>query len=68
MLARSGRSLLVYLGIVLIMALLYTRIPTSFLPPEDAGFLMGQVQTPPGSSKERTGASTRSGAPIPHGA
>ena len=36
------------------MALLYTRIPSSFLPNEDTGFMYGQVQTPPGASKERT--------------
>jgi multidrug efflux pump len=53
-LARPGRVLLVYGAIVIVMGLLYVRIPTSFLPPEDAGFLYGQVQTPPGASKERT--------------
>ncbi len=54
MLGRTGRSMLVYLGIVAVMALLYTRIPSSFLPNEDTGFMYGQVQTPPGASKERT--------------
>jgi multidrug efflux pump len=54
MLARTGRSMLVYLGIVLAMGLLFTRIPGSFLPNEDPGFMYGQVQTPPGASKERT--------------
>src|SRR5690349_8326899 len=54
MLARTGRSMLVYLGIVVAMGLLFTRIPTSFLPAEDTGFMYGQVQTPPGASKERT--------------
>jgi multidrug efflux pump len=56
MLARTGRSMLVYLGIVVAMGLLFTRIPTSFLPAEDTGFMYGQVQTPPGASKERTWA------------
>jgi len=54
MLGRTGRSMLVYLGIVIAMAVLFTRIPTSFLPAEDTGFMYGQVQTPPGASKERT--------------
>ena len=40
----------------LVMGLLFTRIPTSFLPNEDQGFMYGQVQTPPGASKERTWA------------
>jgi len=56
MLARTGRSMLVYLGIVVVMGLLYARIPSSFLPNEDTGFMYGQVQTPPGASKERTWA------------
>jgi len=54
MLSRSGRSMLVYLGIVVAMALLFTRIPSSFLPNEDPGFMYGQVQTPPGASQART--------------
>src|SRR4051812_39424833 len=56
MLRRPGRSMLVYLAIVLVMATLFTRIPSSFLPAEDPGFMYGQVQTPPGASKERTWA------------
>ena len=36
--------------------MLFVRIPTSFLPNEDTGFIYGQVQTPPGASKERTWA------------
>ncbi len=54
MLGRTGRSMLVYVGIVVAMGLLFTRIPSSFLPNEDPGFMYGQVQTPPGASKERT--------------
>ncbi len=56
MLARSGRSMIAFLGIVLVTGLLFTQIPTSFLPNEDPGFIYGQVQTPPGASKERTWA------------
>jgi len=56
MLNRSGRSMLVYLGIVLMMGVLFVRIPKAFMPNEDTGFMYGQVQTPPGASKERTWA------------
>jgi multidrug efflux pump len=56
MLGRPGRSMLVYGAMVLVMGLLFLRIPSSFLPNEDTGFLYGQVQTPPGASKERTWA------------
>ncbi len=55
-LARPRRMMLIYVGVVALMGVLFTRIPTSFLPPEDAGMLYGQVQTPPGASKERTWA------------
>ena len=53
-LARPGRMLLAYAAVCVIVGVLFVRIPTSFLPPEDPGFLYGQVQTPPGASKERT--------------
>jgi multidrug efflux pump len=56
MLNRSGRSMIAFVIIVGITALLFTRVPSSFLPPEDPGFAYGQVQTPPGASKERTWA------------
>ena len=35
-------------------ALLFVRLPTSFLPDEDQGILYGQVQAPPGATQERT--------------
>ncbi|MFJ5382029.1 efflux RND transporter permease subunit [Cupriavidus sp. CER94] len=55
-LKRRAPFLLVYVLILLVMAFLFTRIPTSFLPEEDQGVLYAQVQTPPGSSAERTQA------------
>jgi multidrug efflux pump len=54
MLARTGRSMLVYLALVGVMAALFTQVPSSFLPNEDTGFMFSQVQTPPGASRERT--------------
>ncbi|HEY6123172.1 MAG TPA: efflux RND transporter permease subunit, partial [Steroidobacteraceae bacterium] len=56
MLGKPARSMLAFLAIVVVTGLLFTRIPTSFLPAEDPGFAYGQVQTPPGASKERTWA------------
>jgi len=55
-LKRRAPFLLIYVGIVLVMGFLFTKIPTSFLPEEDQGVLYAQVQTPPGSSAERTQA------------
>jgi hydrophobe/amphiphile efflux-1 (HAE1) family protein len=54
--ARSGRWLLVYLGVIVAVGLMFMRLPTSFLPDEDQGFLYVQVQTPPGTTQARTGA------------
>ena len=55
LLARTGRSLLVYGAIVAAMAALFLRIPGGFLPDEDQGYVYLQVQLPPGSTMERTG-------------
>ena len=55
-LKRRAPFLLIYLAIVVVMGFLFTRIPTSFLPEEDQGVLYAQVQTPAGSSAERTQA------------
>ncbi|WP_122613511.1 efflux RND transporter permease subunit [Pseudomonas viridiflava] len=43
-----------YLIIVAGMIWLFTRIPAAFLPEEDQGVIFAQVQTPAGSSAERT--------------
>jgi multidrug efflux pump len=56
MLKRKTPYLLLYLVIVGVMAFMFTRIPTAFLPEEDQGVLFAQVQTPAGSSAERTQA------------
>ncbi|MFJ7886060.1 efflux RND transporter permease subunit [Pseudomonas sp. NPDC096917] len=45
---------LAYVLIVVGMVFLFTRIPTSFLPEEDQGVLFAQVQTPAGTTAERT--------------
>ena len=46
--------LLVYVGIVVAMGFLFTRLPAAFLPPEDQGVMFVQVVTPSGSTAERT--------------
>ena len=53
-LQRKAPYLLLYLVIVGLMAFLFTRLPTSFLPDEDQGVLYARVQAPVGSSAERT--------------
>ena len=51
---KTGRWLLVYVVIVVLMGVLFIRIPTSFLPDEDQGVLFAQVTTPPGTPVEVT--------------
>ena len=57
---RPGRYLLIYLVIVIVMAVLFVRVPSSFLPDEDQGILFAQVTSPPGATLERTEASLAS--------
>ncbi|ROM83908.1 multidrug efflux RND transporter permease subunit [Pseudomonas brassicacearum] len=53
-LKRTGRYLLIY-GVLLVgMGLLFTRLPSSFLPVEDQGYTITDIQLPPGASKNRT--------------
>jgi multidrug efflux pump len=47
-------AFLVYIAIFAGMIWMFTRIPTAFLPEEDQGVIFAQVQTPPGSTAERT--------------
>ncbi len=48
------RYLVVYGAIVAAMAFFFLKLPTSFLPDEDQGFLICQVQLPAGATQERT--------------
>ncbi|WP_318393350.1 efflux RND transporter permease subunit [Enterobacter sp.] len=50
----TGRYLVVYVLIVAGMAVLFMRLPTSFLPEEDQGVFMTMVQLPPGATQART--------------
>ena len=56
MLPRAARYLLIYAAIVGAVAVVYQRLPTSFLPNEDQGTLLVNVQLPPGATQERTRA------------
>ena len=51
---KTGRYLVVYLIIVIGMAILFMRLPTSFLPEEDQGVFMTMIQLPAGATQERT--------------
>ena len=51
---RPFRVFAVYLALAICMAFLFLRTPTGFLPEEDQGILFTLIQTPTGSSAERT--------------
>ncbi|HET6600001.1 MAG TPA: efflux RND transporter permease subunit [Burkholderiaceae bacterium] len=53
-LKRAGRFLIIYVAIGVGVAFLYTRLPTSFLPQEDQGTMLINIQLPPGATQERT--------------
>lgn len=55
-LRRAARFLIVYAAIAGVAAFVYTRLPTSFLPAEDQGNMLVNVQLPPGATVERTSA------------
>lgn len=48
------RYLVLYGAIVAAMVFFFMRLPTAFLPDEDQGFIICQVQLPAGATQERT--------------
>ncbi len=54
MLKRAWRFLIIYAAIVAAVAWLFTKLPTSFLPAEDQGYIIVNVQLPPGATQNRT--------------
>jgi multidrug efflux pump len=51
---RSARFLVIFLAIVVAMAWMFVRLPSSFLPQEDQGLLITSVQLPVGATQDRT--------------
>ncbi|MEJ0024849.1 MAG: efflux RND transporter permease subunit [Rhizomicrobium sp.] len=47
-------ALLIYLGIVVLLVLLFLRLPTAFLPEEDQGTVLTQITLPVGATQART--------------
>jgi multidrug efflux pump len=54
LLRRAGRAMVLYLAIIVAVGVLFTRLPSSFLPAEDQGYLLVNVQLPPGATVGRT--------------
>ncbi len=53
-LKRSGRYLVVYGLLLVVLGLCFMRLPASFLPVEDQGYTITDIQLPPGASQNRT--------------
>jgi HAE1 family hydrophobic/amphiphilic exporter-1 len=53
-LSRKKRYLVVFLVIIVVMAVLFLRMPTAYLPDEDQGSVMVQVMMPASSTMEQT--------------
>lgn len=48
------RTLVIYMLLLVGVAVMFRSLPASFLPDEDQGLMVVQIQTPPNSSAERT--------------
>ncbi len=53
-LGRGKRFMAIFLALIVVMVLLFVRLPSSFLPSEDQGILFSLIQTPVGATQERT--------------
>ncbi len=56
LLPRAGRLMVIYAVLLGVLGFAYLRLPGSFLPAEDQGNLIVNVQLPPGATQERTSA------------
>jgi len=54
LLRKAARYLIIYAAIIGVVVLLVQRLPTSFLPAEDQGTMLVNVQLPPGATQNRT--------------
>lgn len=54
LLQRAGRCMVVYVGIVAVLGLMYVRLPEAFVPIEDQGYYVIDVQLPPAATYART--------------
>ncbi|TAM82412.1 MAG: multidrug efflux RND transporter permease subunit [Candidimonas sp.] len=51
---RTGRLMLVYLILLAGLGWMYLRLPSSFLPEEDQGYIVANIELPAGSTANRT--------------
>ena len=53
-LGKAPRYLVIYLAIIVAMGWLYVRLPSSFLPAEDQGYFITNIELPAGATHQRT--------------
>lgn len=53
-LKRTLRVMLVFVMLAVLLGFMYLRLPTSFLPEEDQGYLITNIELPSGASSNRT--------------
>ncbi|NCT82813.1 MAG: efflux RND transporter permease subunit [Comamonadaceae bacterium] len=51
---RTGRSFFIYAAVIAAAVLMFQRLPTSFVPNEDQGNILVNIQLPPGATQART--------------
>lgn len=51
---RSARFVVIYLGLIVVLGFLFTRMPSSFIPNEDRGVFLTQMQLPSGATQEQS--------------
>ncbi len=51
---RSARFVVIYLALLVVMGLLFARMPTSFIPNEDRGVFLTMMQLPAGSTQQQS--------------
>jgi len=54
MLDRSGRFVAIYAALLVVLGVLFVRLPSAFLPAEDQGSILSQVVAPAGATQQRT--------------
>lgn len=51
---RTGRMMLVFIAIAVVLVLVFRQLPSSFLPEEDQGYFLTSIQLPADATAERT--------------
>src|SRR5690554_2938252 len=53
-LRRGGRMMFIYVVLVALLGWMYFRLPTGFLPEEDQGYVIANIELPAGATANRT--------------